>query len=34
MVKWMTRVYVGLIAAYIDYIMVIAGVHAVCACLR
>ncbi len=34
MVKWMTRVYVGLIAAYIGYIMVIAGVHTVCDCLR
>ena len=34
MVKWMTRVYVGLIAAYIGCIMVIAGVHKVCGCLR
>ena len=34
MTKWFMRVYVGLIALYILYILGMAAVHTVCDCLR
>lgn len=34
MVTWVTRVYVGVVAVYIGYILVVAGMHTVCECMR
>jgi len=34
MVTWIMRVYVGLIVAYVGYLMIVAGLHTVCDCLR
>ena len=34
MVRWTMRVYVDLIAACVGYLMVVAGLHTVCDCMR
>ena len=34
MVTWTMQVYVGLIAAYVGYLVVVAGLHTVCDCMR
>lgn len=34
MVTWIMRVYVGLIAAFVRYLLVVAGIHTVCDSLR
>lgn len=34
MVLWLTRVYIGLVSTYVTYIILVAGLHTVCGCLR
>ena len=34
MSKWITWVYAGVVGAYLSYLLIIAGLHTVCDCLR